>query len=71
MRMKHTNLLKRSHKGYTQMFTRVRDPGHQDAQSYNHVAPAMTAIALDLARQQTTASAVIVRARWLRPGDPL
>ena len=36
MRMKHTNLLKRSYKGYTQMFTGVRDPGHQRAQSYNY-----------------------------------
>ena len=34
--MKHTNLLKRSNKGYTQMFTGVRDPGHQRAQSYNY-----------------------------------
>ena len=37
MRMKHTNLLKRSYKGYTQMFTGVRDrAGHQRAQSYNY-----------------------------------
>ena len=36
MRMKHTNLFKRSYKGYTQMFTGVRDPGHQRAQSYNY-----------------------------------
>ena len=34
--MKHTNLLKRSYKGYTQMFTGIRDPSHQRTQSYNY-----------------------------------
>ena len=39
------------------MFTGVHDPGHQRAQSGKG--------------DKTTASAVTVRARWLRPGDPL
>ena len=34
MRMKHTNVLKRSYNGYT---PGVLDPGHQRAQSYNYV----------------------------------
>ena len=36
MRMKHANLLKRSYKGYTLMFTGVHDAGHQRTQSYNY-----------------------------------
>ena len=33
--MKHTNLLNRPYKGYTQTFTGVLDLGHHCAQSYN------------------------------------
>ena len=33
--MQHTNLLNRPYKGYTQMFTGVRDLGHHRTQSHN------------------------------------
>lgn len=67
--MKHTNLLKRSYKGYTQMFTGVRDPGHQRAQSYNYALCGPNHDSYNT--RPGKATAVIVRARWLRSADPL
>ena len=71
--MKHTNLLKRSYKGYTQMFTGVRDPGHQRAQSYNYAlcGPNHDSYSTGPGKVTNNGECVIVRARWLRPGDPL
>ena len=53
------------------MFTGVRDPGHQRAQSYNYALCGPNHRSYSSGPGKVMKDVINVRDRWLRPGDPL